>query len=173
MVDGVLLRSLPYKDPSQLVVLGTVYENTDRFRGMTSTSAPNFQDWHERTTSFESMGAVMNWQSFALYGGREPERVRVADVSSEPFSILGIGPAFGRNFGGDESILGRTITDAEKTFTVVGIMPADLKRRCHSRMAQNRDRLASQLVFLGCEGLKIADAPESALRVDPAPSLRR
>ena len=74
----------------------------------------------------------MNWQSFALYGGREPERVRVADVSSELFSILGIGPTFGRNFGGDESILGRTITDAEKTFTVVGIMPADLKRRCHS-----------------------------------------
>jgi len=148
--DHVLLRNLPYEDPSSLVVLGTVYEGGGPNLGLTSTSAPSYLDWKERTQSFESMAGVMNWQSVVLYGEPEPERVRIAHVSEDFFSLLGIRPERGRafaaqeyevgsppvailshglwqrRFGGDKTVLGRTITNAENPFTIVGIMPSDM-----------------------------------------------
>jgi putative ABC transport system permease protein len=160
VTDGVLLRPLPYDDPSSLVVLGTTWRRQDggidpqialmSSAALSSTAAPNFFDWRDRTSSFESMAGVMGRNTMVITGEGEPERLSVAHVSSGLFSILGIGPALGRSFvtddyavgaprvalishalwqrrwGGDPSLIGRTITGGPEPFTIVGIMSRSL-----------------------------------------------
>ncbi len=148
VVDTVLLRPLPYKDPSSLVVLGTSFSNVPG--SLSSTSAPNFIDWKNQATSFASMAAVTGRRSINLIGGGEPEQVTVARVTEGFFELLGISPSLGRSFapeeypygsesvalisdglwrrryGADAGILGQSINTSSGPVTVIGVMPADL-----------------------------------------------
>ena len=142
VVNAVLLKPLPYKDPDRLVRLS---EHSEQIPGM-SVSYPNFLDWREQQTVFERM-AAMQPASYNLSGEGEAERLQGRNVSPEFFPVLGVEPALGRafteeenvpgrgrvavishglwqrRFGGDPRILGRALTLNGEPHTVVGVMP--------------------------------------------------
>jgi len=144
LLDGVLWRSLPYRDPSRLVF---VWQTLPAHNVSELEPTPyDFVAWH-RLRSFESLGLVAT-DTYTLTGGAEPERVRGARVTSSLMPLLGIAPRAGRAFdagedadaappaailsdglwkrryGADDSILGRSILVNGVQTTVVGIMPA-------------------------------------------------
>ena len=140
VVNAVLLRPLPYKDPERLVRLSEYSEKIPEI----SVSYPNFLDWREQQTSFELM-AAMQPGSYNLSGEGEPERLAGGHVSPEFFKVLGVEPALGRSFteeenrpgvgrvavishslwqrrfGSDPGILGRALTLNGEPYTVVGV----------------------------------------------------
>jgi putative ABC transport system permease protein len=143
IVNGVLIRALPYKDPSELVV---VFERiktapVDKF----DFSAPDFEIFREAARSYSGIAAFRN-ASYELSGIASPERLDGVRVSPELFNVLGASPLIGRTlssdddrqnakvvvltyglwtraFGRDPSILGRAITLDRLPHTVVGVMP--------------------------------------------------
>ncbi len=148
VVNGVLLRPLPYPDPGRLV---TVYETgRDLTRG--SVSYPNFLDWRREGRSFTDMAAYRS-NDVILTGSGEPEHLLGEHVSAGFFSALGTSPYLGRtfspqedqkgaeevviltyglwkrSFGADPHILGKTLTLSGKGSTVVGVLRADFRFR--------------------------------------------
>ena len=143
VVNGVLLRPLPYPQPNQLVVLSEKNKNFER----SSISYPNFLDWQRRNSTFAAIAAYRSGD-FSLTGSGEAERVRVGMVSAGFFEILGVSPVRGRlftadddrrgaapvalitaglwrsKFGSSAGIVGKTITMDGNGYTVVGIVPA-------------------------------------------------
>jgi len=142
VVNGVLLRPLPYPQPSQLVVLSENNKNFER----SSISYPNFLDWQRRNSTFAAIAAYRN-DDFSLTGSGEAERVRVGMVSAGFFEILGVNPVRGRlftpeedlrggprvalisaglwqsKFGSAPEVVGKTITMDGRGYTVIGIVP--------------------------------------------------
>ena len=142
-VRGIVLRPLPFSAPGELV---RVYSRSDRI-GVTAVSVPDFADLRAQTVSFEGMAA---WYSATanLSGDGEPERLEVARVTDTWFELLGVRPLSGRTFqrgedqhgapgravlsdafwqrrfGGDRSIVGRTIRLDGELVEVVGIVSA-------------------------------------------------
>src|SRR5919205_3976821 len=101
VVNGVLLRPLPFKDPDRLVRLG---EWSKQVPGM-SISYPNFLDWREQNRVFESLAATQ-FDSYNLTGANEPERLLGRNVSWNFFDVLGVTPALGRGFREEEDHAG-------------------------------------------------------------------
>jgi putative ABC transport system permease protein len=146
VVNSVLLRPLPFKDPERLV---QVWENNLK-RGWTRdpVSPLNFEDWQARTRSFDAMAAY-EYESFVLTGGETPERLVGINASSSFMDVLGVRPALGRGFlpgedvrgasrvavlsnslwqrrfAGRADAVGQTVTLNGEGYTVVGVMPAD------------------------------------------------
>ncbi|MGA3186905.1 MAG: ABC transporter permease [Bryobacteraceae bacterium] len=143
VIQGVLLRPLPYPHPDRLV---RIYFNSD-----TQPKFPlnpyDFRDFRQRNRTFESM-AGMTRHDVQLAGiGSEPVMLRGFAVSGGYFGTLGISPARGRDFSFDDEqpgrsrvailsdhlwrarfasdpgILGRTIKLNTESYTVIGIMP--------------------------------------------------
>lgn len=98
LVDGVLLKALPYPDPDRIM---TVWEATDRSRTV-AVSAPNFHDWQEAATSFDAIAAWSGGRT-TVVGGREPIVTGVYGVTREFFAALGVVPTIGRTFTADET----------------------------------------------------------------------
>jgi predicted permease len=143
MVNTVLLRPLPYKNPDALVM---VWDDQAHLGFPKDTPSPaNFLDWREQNTVFEGMAALAEG-SFNLTGVGEPERLDSRRVSANFFSLLGVEPQLGRGFapeedkpgnrvvvlnygmwqrrfGGDPAVIGRAINLNGQTYTVVGVMP--------------------------------------------------
>jgi putative ABC transport system permease protein len=150
VVNGVLLRPLPYPDSDRIVVLaGTREEGPRSFpRGPTLPSI--FADWEENNTVFEQMAAVSEW-TLDLVGEGDPVRLNAAGVSADFLPMLRVAPVIGRNFleaedkpgvapvvivshglwtrnwGGDRDILGRRIMLSGQPHTVVGVLPSDFR----------------------------------------------
>ena len=146
VVNTVLLKPLPYKNPDGLVM---VWEEATHLGFPFNTPSPaNFIDWREQNTVFESM-AAMAQQSFNLTGVGEPERFDGRRVSANIFSLLGVDPVLGRTFrpeedkpgtrvvilsygvwkrrfGADPGIIDRPLNLNGESFTVVGVMPASV-----------------------------------------------
>ncbi len=145
VVNSVLLRPLPYKDPERLVM---VWEDATKFGYPRDTpAAANYIDWRDQNTVFEGMAAIAD-ESFNLTGVGDPERLEGRTVTANFFPLLGVDPHIGRTFtndedkrgsdqvvvlsyalwqrrfGGDNSIIGKTINLNGLTHTVVGVMPA-------------------------------------------------
>jgi hypothetical protein len=93
LVDAVLLRPLPYKDASRLVILT---ETIHRSPG-TPVSYPHFLDWQQPGGAFETMAAFRH-ERINITGVEMPENVGIMSVSSAFFSTLGIKPILGRDF---------------------------------------------------------------------------
>jgi putative ABC transport system permease protein len=145
VVNAVLLRPLPYKEPQKLVM---IWGNLHR-EGLeqVNASTPEFIDYKEQSKSFEQIAAY-EWHGFNLTGGDQPHRVVGARVTASLFPLLGIQPALGRTFsdeedrpgyeqvavishrlwqqrfGSDANITEKPIQLNGKSFTVVGVMPA-------------------------------------------------
>src|SRR5271163_1663446 len=142
VVNGVLLRPLPFRDPSRLVLIA----EKSSFP-IVSTSYENFSDWRDQSSSFERMQAVRSG-AITLTGAGEPERLNVQMATAGLFSMLGINPQIGRTFlpeedraggtpvalltyglwqrrfGGSPDIIGKAINLDSQPYTVVGVLPA-------------------------------------------------
>ena len=145
VVNAVLLKPLPFKDPDRLVI---VWEDA-AFAGFPrNTPAPaNYFDWKSQNRSFEDMAATAS-TSFNLTGDGEPERIAAHQVSANFFPLLGVQPLLGRAFlqeedreggnkvallsyqlwqtryAGASDIVNRSIQLNGEKFTVVGVIPA-------------------------------------------------
>ncbi len=99
VVDGVLLRPLPYRQPDRLVYLYSQFPTLgfDEFW----VSPPEYRDLQERARSFSSIGA---WRTgrVNVAGAEDPLRVTSAIASAELFTALGVSPERGRAFTADE-----------------------------------------------------------------------
>jgi putative ABC transport system permease protein len=148
VINAVLLRPLPYEDADRLVVLTETV--ADRPIGV---SYPNFVDWRNQSTMFESIAAVRHRESFNLTGSGDSERLQGRLVSANLLSTLGVKPIRGRDFapeddrpgaapvvmlsyalwqrrfGGDEKIIGQQLTLNRESFTVIGVTPANFEYR--------------------------------------------
>ena len=146
VVDAVVLRPLPYPEPERLVRLWESNPQTDEF----SVSDPNFLDWRQSNRSFTDMAAI-RYASFTLAGDGEPVRIDVAAVSASFFSLLGVRLELGRaflpeedrpggppvvllghrlwqeRFGADPGIVGKSVRLDGRSFTVLGVVPADFR----------------------------------------------
>ncbi|HEX2444417.1 MAG TPA: ABC transporter permease [Vicinamibacterales bacterium] len=142
VVNGVLLRPLPYADPDRLV---RVYEITPRF-GRFSVAPATFLDWRRESTALRI--AAYDVGSATLAQDGMPERVTNVSVSWDLFDLLGVKPVLGRafvqdedvamknqviiishgmwqrRFGGDRGVINRTLVLSEVPYTIVGVMPA-------------------------------------------------
>ena len=143
VVNGVLLRPLPFKDPDRLVRLS---EWSKQVPAM-SISYPNFKDWREQNRVFDGIAATQ-FGSYNLTGTGEAERLPGRNVSWNFFDVLGVRPALGRTFRVDEDragaarvcviadglwrsrfsadakVVDRAITLNGESYTVVGVLPA-------------------------------------------------
>ncbi len=95
VVNAVLLRPFPYKDPSRVAV---VWE-TQLQKGLPYMYAapPKYADWREQNQVFEEM-AAFSPEGFFLAQEDEPVRVRGAEVSASLFRVMGVSPFVGRAF---------------------------------------------------------------------------
>src|SRR5438094_812718 len=143
VVNAVLLRPLPFKNPEQLVM---VWENATHLGFPKNTpSPPNFVDWQKQNTVFTGM-AAMSERSFNLTGVGEPERLDGRRVSANLFDLLGVPALIGRTFvpdddrpgthlvllshslwqrrfGSDPAVIGRALSLNGESYTVIGVMP--------------------------------------------------
>jgi putative ABC transport system permease protein len=143
-VEGVLLRPLPYADPSRLVML---WEDAS-YLGFSrnNPAAGNYVDWRAQNQVFTDM-AAMRYSNAAFNGDQAPEQALGRGVTPNFFDVLGVQPVVGRpftaeedaarrrvvvlsyalwqrRFGGNPSVVGRSILMDGEATTVVGIMPS-------------------------------------------------
>jgi putative ABC transport system permease protein len=165
VVNSVLLRPLPFKDPNQLVM---VWDEQTHLGFPKDTPTPaNFLDWQRQNSVFAGM-AAMAPRSFNLTGTGEPERLDGRRVSANLFDLLGIQPQLGRGFrpeedtpgtrvvilshglwerrfGADPRIIGRAISLNGESYIIVGVMPAAMEL---PEMTDWREQLWVPLAFL-------------------------
>src|SRR5690242_13421969 len=149
VVNAVLLRPLPYRDPDRLMMVHGTYPKKNLKYDV--ISYPTYLDWKAQSRSFEGMEALAGW-SFNLTGEDHPEQIFALRITPGLFPLLGVQPAIGRGFlpeeqqpgrnhvlllshslwarqfESDPGIIGRRVTitadtDAE-SYVVVGVMPA-------------------------------------------------
>lgn len=162
LVNAVLIERLPFRDPARLVA---IWETSARRPGRSNVVAPaNYVRWRERATSFEEMSAFVDGRS-VLTGGGDPEEVTHQLSIGPLFAVLGVPALHGRTFdqaeltdpsinatvlshafwtrrfGGDPSIVGRTIMLNQLPTTVVGVMPPDVRLlfKSNSQVARPTD----------------------------------
>src|ERR1700722_1019297 len=145
LVEGVLLRPLPFKDPDRLVVLG---EHLGGRPGM-SVRAVEIATYTGATQTFSSLGGYIT-ASFELSGKQLPEEIDAARLSSAAFATLGVQPALGRVFNTDDenarqpfavisyslwtdrfhrdpNVIGASLVLDRKPYQVIGVMPRDFE----------------------------------------------
>jgi putative ABC transport system permease protein len=148
VVNAVLLRPLPFRDPEGLVLVWEYAVKRDRQRNVVGPY--NFLRWRERARSFESLSCFTPWPA-NLSGEGEPERVAIGYVSSDFFATLGVTAARGRvfapedgvpgnsdvvvlgdglwkrRFGSDAEIVGKSVRVNGREKSVVGVLPPDIE----------------------------------------------
>src|ERR1043166_781138 len=147
VVQAVLLRPLPFKQPDRLVWIENV--GTGGLSART-TRVDNFLDWREQNSSFEKLGAYyafFDYVRFTLIDHGEPRRLRGVGISQDFLDILGIRPLLGRGFtdeecvwngrkaallshafwqqyfNGDRSVVGRSVSLNGDPTEIVGVLP--------------------------------------------------
>lgn len=144
-VEALLLRPLPYGDPSHLVI---VWEDASSIGFSHNTPAPaNFVDWRAQNQSFTDM-AALRYTTASLTGDQAPEQVLGGFVTPNFLDVLQVQPFLGRpwtlpedaartkcviisyglwqrRFASDPNIVGRSILMNGQSTTVLGVMPAD------------------------------------------------
>jgi putative ABC transport system permease protein len=144
IVNGVLLRPLPFPDSSRIVTIWETDANRNVVRG--TASPAEFLDWRDMNHSFAELSG---WRSllFTITGSGNAEQVHGSQVTGNFFRMLGVGPVIGRDFssedekpgreqvailtyalwrrhyGGDSSVIGKSILLDEKPYTIIGILP--------------------------------------------------
>jgi len=144
VINAVVLRPLPFDQADQLLFLNEKSPVLDEM----SISYPNFTDWRNQNHVFEKIG-VYNRNSYNLTGYGDAERILTGQVSADLFSALRVSAMIGRvftndedkpgatsvvvlsyalwqrRFGGQNSILNQALTLNGRSYTVIGVMPAD------------------------------------------------
>lgn len=102
VVNGVLLRPLPYPEPDRIVTLQTAWRSKPAQGG--NVSGPDFLDWKRQARSFEAMAWFMGQES-GVKAGDVGEFAGVYVVTPEFFDVMGVAPVAGRLFNNDETKL--------------------------------------------------------------------
>jgi putative ABC transport system permease protein len=152
IVNGVLLREAPYREPRRLVMVWSDRPQLQARTGMTEfpVSSADFTDWRDQNQGFEEIAAFHS-QSLNLTGVGEPEVLGAVRASVNLFALLGVEPRRGRvflpeedqaganrvvilsdglwqrRFGSDPKVIGQTISFNNEPYTVVGVMPPDFQ----------------------------------------------
>jgi predicted permease len=148
IVNAVLLRPLAYRDPDRIVTLtnpSTMGEATTAL-AVKLVSIPNFQGWHDQSSSFEAMAYYRGGEA-AVTVGSTAEYAQVTRVSPEFFRVFAVEPVLGRlftaeelkpgsggslvigyaywqsHFGGDPHVLGQTVGGLGRPLPIVGVLP--------------------------------------------------
>ena len=96
VIQGVLLRPLPYERPEQLVMLWHRYERTGAAKVQLSPN--DVIDFRERATTFSGFAALRNSMDASITGESTGEQINLTLVTSNLFDLLGRPPALGRSF---------------------------------------------------------------------------
>ena len=147
VVNAVVLRPLPFAEADRLTMIWTTKDANQE----QPLSFADYNDLRNQTKSFSAIGAASPLWNFTLTGAGEPEPVQGLFVSANLFELLRVSPARGRNFtaeedrvggtpvailshalwerrfGGDQNIVGKTITVSGFNATIIGVMPPDFQ----------------------------------------------
>jgi putative ABC transport system permease protein len=142
VLRSVILRPFTWAPADRVMMIA----EQDSATNMRPASYPTFQDWRKGTNAFDAL-AFVRGQGAVLKTGETAERLVGAFVTDEYFRVLPVSAALGRTlgpsdfapgaptvaaiswplwqrgFGGDRSVLGRSVTLGEQSFTIVGVMP--------------------------------------------------
>ncbi len=142
LVNGVLLRPLPYRDPGKLTI---IWEQDDKGKP-DNVGYATYLDWRAQNKSFEDLAVYSSWQPILQTG--EPEQLNGLRVTSNYFRMLGIHPELGRDFlpeednpasrnvvllshalwerrfNSDPNIVGKAIAMSASSYVVAGVLPA-------------------------------------------------
>jgi predicted permease len=145
VVNAVMLRPLPYKDPDRVVSLWESVPTHGQWR----VTPANFLDWKKQNTVFENV-AAFGASTMTLTGIGEPEQILGTRASEGYFEVLGVEPTLGRSFlpeeyepgkgnvvilgqgfwerrfGGSRDVIGKVITLDDAAYTIVGVMPSGI-----------------------------------------------
>jgi putative ABC transport system permease protein len=143
VINAVLLRPLPYRDPQRLVLLSEHWPQFPRL----SLSYLNYRDWRDQSHSFEAVAAVRN-NVMTMTGISEAERLPTQNVTANLFDMLGVKPILGRafseaedkpggppvalishglwqrHFSSSPAVLGQSIILDNESYSIIGVMPA-------------------------------------------------
>jgi putative ABC transport system permease protein len=144
VVKAVLLEDLPYGKPNQLARVWV--RNPQQGFEHDVTNWPRLEDWRARSSSFQSFAGFTGFR-LILTGAGEPLQLRGASVTANFFRVMAVEPALGRDFedsddqqgrprkvmlsyglwqrrfGGDATIVGRSLNLSGETYLVAGVMP--------------------------------------------------
>ena len=147
VVNGVLLRPLPYAEPDAVMRVWNSFEGSPK----AALSPAEYFDYRDRVSAFSAFGVYATGQAVNLTGSDLPERLRASYLTTGVFPSLGITPALGRTFttaedapGGDRVVLlseglwrrrfaassdvvGERITLDGESYAVIGVMPAGFR----------------------------------------------
>src|SRR5215470_2583392 len=141
LVEGILLRPLPFHDPDRLVLLGDHLRDGPNV----SVTAREIRTYAEASSAFSSVGGYIP-VSYEISGGATPEEVKAARFTTSVFATLGVRPILGRLFTPQEEdahaplavisyslwltryqrdprVLGSSITLDRKPYSIIGVMP--------------------------------------------------
>ena len=160
VVEGVLLRSLPFPHAERLVDIKTVHEGyRTRVSGGGTSPLVAYEAWRAERGVLDGLAVYIGGQP-ALIGFGAAERVRTWSVSANFFPLLGAQPMLGRaflpeedrpgsapvavlshdfwtsRFGGDVHVIGRTLTLDTVSYTIVGVMPAAFRYPAQTQVWQ-------------------------------------
>jgi putative ABC transport system permease protein len=147
VVDAVLLRALPLRDPGRVVMIWEKNPTLGAFIGdRVPVAYTNFLEWVRQAAQFESIGGFED-ANFNFTSGPEPERIEGARASANIFTLFGVRPALGtsfdaaatdpaenhvvvlsdaffkNHFGGERTALGQTLTLNDVAYTIIGVLP--------------------------------------------------
>jgi predicted permease len=149
IVEGVLLRPLPFADPSRLVAVGDNLEGIDFGGGPPGIPVPEIGQYAAGTRSFNGLGGYLQ-TSYELSGLGEPAQISGSRLTAGVFPVLGVSPLMGRvftqqddddrqqvavisyqmwrsRFHGDAQILGQKVLLDRKPYEIIGVMPRDFE----------------------------------------------
>ena len=145
IVEGVLLRPLPFMDPARLVTLGDTIQGSPHFSEAKGVTAPGVATYMRDTHGFSSLGGYQP-SEYELSGLGEPAQINAARMTASAFDALAVPALIGRTFTkqeeesrqqlavlsyqtwrsrfhGDARVLGRTVLLDRKPYAIVGVMP--------------------------------------------------
>ena len=164
VVDGVLLRSLPYPEAERIVQLREINTSGKPIQ----FAEPNFLDLRSRSRTLESVAQYSGGLT-TITGGSEPARANTFSVSADFFRVLGTPPLLGRTFvaeenqqgaapvavisygfwqrmlGGKSDLNGTTLRISDKSFTVIGVMPQGFDFPLNAEVWVARERSVAEI----------------------------
>jgi putative ABC transport system permease protein len=189
VVNSVLLRPLPYKDPGRLVAVYCSASDTPHF----GSSPPDFRTVRQQNRTFDSLSAFYT-TAFSLAGDSQPERLLGLTVSVEYFRTFGVQPLMGRTFvpedeqwgrhqvvalseilwrnrfHADPEIVGQTLRLNNEQYKVIGVIPKTFLTSAKTQLwapmawAPKDNRNSHEAYFLDMAGkLKPNASKEQAL----------
>jgi len=149
IVEGVLLRPLPFPQQDRLVILGDSLEGVDMEGGPPPTTAAEVRIYNRDTRAFSALGGYRQ-TSYELSGVGDPAQINASRLTAGIFPVLGVSPLIGRaftqqeddssqqvavisyqmwrsRFNGETNILGQKILLDRKLYQIIGVMPRDFE----------------------------------------------